>query len=123
MNLKRILIVDDEIELVDLIGGFLEDIGYNILTAQNGKEAKEKLDSETVDVMILDNMMPIMTGEQLLESMFEDERQYKMNIIFSSGNVQEIQTLKNNAEYFHQIDHLLHKPVRIQDILELIEAN
>lgn len=61
-NLKRILIVDDEADILEIISYNLIKEGYEILTAKNGIEALEKIVPFKPDLVILDIMMPKMSG-------------------------------------------------------------
>lgn len=66
-----ILIADDESDIRNLIKISLEENGYTVLTAQNGKEAWDILTSREVDLAILDVMMPVMDGFNLLRRIRE----------------------------------------------------
>lgn len=59
---SKILVADDDREIVRLIGDSLEDEGYEVLTAYNGKQVLEQLDRSVVSLIILDIMMPEMDG-------------------------------------------------------------
>ena len=61
---EKIMIVDDHEEIREVIQVLLSNEGYQIIEAQNGKEALELLD-ETIDLIILDVMMPEMNGYQV----------------------------------------------------------
>lgn len=61
---QKILVVDDEKDIVELLEYNLLRVGYKVITAFNGKEAQEKL-SENPDLIILDVMMPLMNGYEL----------------------------------------------------------
>jgi len=67
----NILIADDENDIRNLIKISLEENGYTVLTAQNGKEAWDILTSREVDLAILDVMMPVMDGFNLLRRIRE----------------------------------------------------
>lgn len=62
----KILIADDEADIRNLIKSRLEENGYTVLAAQNGKEALEMLMSEDIHLAILDVKMPVMDGFNLL---------------------------------------------------------
>ncbi len=62
----RILLVDDDEGLRDLYREELEDEGYEVLTAKNGKEALQKLEKEKPDLVVLDIVMPKMDGIEAL---------------------------------------------------------
>jgi DNA-binding response OmpR family regulator len=63
---KRILLVDDDEGLRDLYKEELEDEGYELLTAKNGKEALQRLEKDKPDLIVLDIVMPKMDGMEAL---------------------------------------------------------
>ena len=63
----QILVVDDEKDIRDITEAFLMLNGYTVTTAQNGKEALDKLLTEHYDMVITDLHMPKMNGMELLE--------------------------------------------------------
>lgn len=67
----KILIADDEADIRNLIKINLEENGYTVLSAQNGKEALDLLLSEDIHLAILDVMMPVMDGFNLLRKIRE----------------------------------------------------
>lgn len=68
---KTILVVDDEPRLRDLLRIVLENRGYDVLEAQNGKEALSLFASDSPDMVILDVMMPVMDGIECCKLMRE----------------------------------------------------
>jgi putative two-component system response regulator len=68
----RILVADDSDEMVSLLTEFLEDAGYRVITAADGKEALRMVETEAPDLILLDAMMPRLTG-------FEAVRHLKTN--------------------------------------------
>ena len=60
--MNKILVVDDEFMLRDLMRTILEEEGYSVITASNGEEAITKADNELPDLIILDLMMPGKSG-------------------------------------------------------------
>lgn len=65
----KILIVDDEREIRDMIGEFLQRRGYRVRTAADGEEALEAIGAEPFDMILLDVYMPGVNGVQLLEQL------------------------------------------------------
>ncbi len=65
--MKKILIVDDEFEMRQLLKIYLRQDNYQVDEAENGQEAYEKMKKNDYDLMILDVMMPIMDGWQTIE--------------------------------------------------------
>jgi adenylate cyclase len=68
----KVLIVDDEPFNVDYLEQELEDLNYDILTAVNGREALDKIQSERPDLVLLDIMMPVMDGFAVLSRLKAD---------------------------------------------------
>lgn len=66
-HIPKILVVDDEKVIRDITQAFLMLNGYEVDTAENGKEALDKLLNNTFDVVITDLKMPLMGGMELLE--------------------------------------------------------
>jgi DNA-binding response OmpR family regulator len=62
---NSVLVVDDEPKILDIVKSYLEKNGYRALTAKNGKEALAALRSNTVSLMLLDLMLPDLSGEEL----------------------------------------------------------
>ena len=60
--MKKIMVVDNEPDIVDLTRTVLELGGYNVVPSYSGEECLRKLDNETVDLVLLDIMMPGMSG-------------------------------------------------------------
>ena len=64
---RTILVVDDEPDLLNAVRLYLEDEGYQVLTATNGEEALEKVRTRLPDLVVLDVMMPEMNGFEALQ--------------------------------------------------------
>ena len=62
MNKYRVLVVDDESDMRQLVGMYLDNFGYEWGEAENGKEALRKLETDHYDFVVLDIMMPEMDG-------------------------------------------------------------
>jgi DNA-binding response OmpR family regulator len=67
----KILVVDDEKNILKLYQAELEDEGYTVVTANSGREGLEVFDRETPDIVTLDILMPDMDGIQVLRQMKE----------------------------------------------------
>ena len=64
---KKILLIDDEIDLQQLIKTVLSSKGYNVTTADNGQDGLEKLEAADPDLIILDMNMPKMGGVEFYQ--------------------------------------------------------
>lgn len=83
----NILIADDEKDIRNLIKISLEENGYTVLTAQNGKEAWDILCTQNVHLAILDVMMPVMDGFNLLRKIREHST---IPVIFLTARTDDI---------------------------------
>lgn len=81
----KILIVDDNEEMVHLLGEFLQDAGYVVFKAFHGSEAVEKVEQENPDLILLDAMMPSMSGFEVTERLKGQERTRLIPIIMLTG--------------------------------------
>ena len=81
--MKKILVVEDEEGLRLLYEEELEAEGYEVITAQNGKEAIQKLEEGKPDLIILDIVMPVMDGMEALGRIVGKDR--KIPIILNSS--------------------------------------
>ena len=66
---SKILVVDDEEHIRELIRFYLDKEGFSVLEAENGEIALDLLENEYVDLAIVDIMMPVMNGFDLVEEM------------------------------------------------------
>lgn len=67
----RILIADDEVEIIDFLRLYLEKDGYHVIESHNGKDALQKLKSEKIDLAIIDIMMPYLNGYEVIKEIRE----------------------------------------------------
>ncbi|AHX19189.1 DeoR faimly transcriptional regulator [Bacillus bombysepticus str. Wang] len=98
MQKEKILIVDGDIEIRKIVSIYLKNEGYEIIDASDAIEALETLRNTTIDLIILDIMLPKMDG---IEACLKIREQYQMPIIFLSAKDEEIdkiQGLMSGAE-------------------------
>ena len=69
MDVAPVLVVEDHADLREMLAVLLEAEGYTVQTAKNGVEALKCLDHEQPSLILLDLMMPIMTGEEMLAAL------------------------------------------------------
>jgi len=115
---KRILIVDDERELVKAIEIRLQQAGYEALIAYDGKEGLEKTYKEKPDLIILDLMLPKMDGYKVCSLLKADTRYGKIPIIIFTARAQE-----SNIEMGQEAgaDAYMTKPFEYQVLLSKIK--
>ncbi|MFQ6572163.1 response regulator [Pseudomonas sp. UM16] len=82
--MRRILVVDDEYLIANILGYALEDEGYVVETASNGQKALDILKDKQVDLVITDYMMPLLNGEELAKNI-RDQLRLSLPLILMSG--------------------------------------
>ena len=70
--MSKILVVDDEDDVRNLLGLIFRDAGYEVITAVNGKEALQKAKAEKPDLIFLDILMPVMDGFEACTQLKKD---------------------------------------------------
>jgi CheY-like chemotaxis protein len=81
---KKILIVDDEADILTTFSNRLRLSGYQVVTASEGREALEKVDFEKPDLILLDLMMPGIDGFSVLETLKSDPKRKRIPVIITS---------------------------------------
>jgi two-component system, OmpR family, alkaline phosphatase synthesis response regulator PhoP len=89
MNEETILIVDDEPDILELLGFQLESAGYKTVRAPNGREALSILNDELVDVAILDVMLPGLSGIDICRKMRTMPRLKEIPVLFLTARGEE----------------------------------
>jgi CheY-like chemotaxis protein len=107
-----ILVVEDEFGAADVLMAALEDEGYRVVLAANGRQALERLDEARPDLIIADYMMPIMDGAAMGLAVRENPAWREIPIIFTSA-VGEHQV----RQRFDGFQAFLRKPFRTDDLL------
>jgi CheY-like chemotaxis protein len=82
---KTVLLVDDEHAILDALSGILEDEGFRVMTAGNGREALTRLEEGAADVALVDVMMPVMDGRELLRELQASARWRHMPVVLMSA--------------------------------------
>ncbi|WP_411382785.1 response regulator [Pseudomonas sp. L7] len=83
--MNTILIVDDEYLIADILGFALEDEGFLVEKASNGRKALEALRDKRVDLVITDYMMPVLNGEELARAIRDELELVDLPVILMSG--------------------------------------
>jgi len=118
MAKKRILLVEDETDLVRAMQVRLEAAGYDVLAAYDGQEALEKAKKEKPDLIVLDLLLPKMDGYKVCGLLKKDTRYAKIPIVILTAKAQE-EDRKLGKEL--DADAYITKPFDYQVILSKIE--
>lgn len=119
---KRILVVDDEPDVLLLCRVNLEFEGFEVLEASNGEDALEIVRNERPDAVLLDVMMPRMDGWQVLEALKADEDVADIPVVMLTAKVQDQDQIRGwsrgAAEYITKPFSPLSLSQVLQDVLE-----
>ncbi|WP_058486579.1 response regulator transcription factor [Defluviitalea phaphyphila] len=115
---NKVLIVDDELHILELLKYNLEENGYKVIQAESGEEAIEKVNS-SVDLIILDLMLPGIDGLEVLQRIRNNDKIKNIPVIMLTAKNEEIDTvlgLEMGA------DDYIGKPFRIRELLARVKA-
>jgi len=116
---KKIMVVDDEPDILFTVGQVLETSGYEVIKAKDGKECIEKLNelSEIPDLVLLDIMMPEVSGWDVAAKIKENPAWKEIPIVFltAKGDIMSIGMGNLTAE-----DYIV-KPFDIKDLKERVD--
>lgn len=108
----RVLLLEDDVALNDLLCDHLEDKGYDVTLATNGQEALEYLIDDVFDLALLDINTPIMTGIEVLKTIREDYKNQTPAIILTA--YQDTKHLKDSFE--SGVDDYIKKPFDLEEL-------
>jgi CheY-like chemotaxis protein len=113
---RKILVVDDDPVIRDMMADILEFEGYSISIARNGSEALQLLRSGEEYLVFLDIMMPVMSGKELC-ALIEREphmrQRHRIILMSAMDNLEEAATL--------DVDAILQKPFVVDDVIDIME--
>lgn len=116
--MSNILIVDDEQEIVSLLELILLSVGHNVITASNGAEALEKIESadNSVEILISDVQMPVMTGHELIREVRQSYPDITVIAITGYGDRETVvELMKAGCREF------VDKPFTDDELLEAVD--
>jgi CheY-like chemotaxis protein len=106
-----VLVVDDDADTRDTLRDFLEDEGYTVLTAASGEQALQCLEHTRPDVMLLDMMMPMTSGNSLYEQLQKKPALASIQIVAVTAEPSRAPIGMPALE----------KPIKLHKLLELVE--
>jgi DNA-binding response OmpR family regulator len=112
--MSKLLIVDDEVAILEALTDILSVEGYEVATAANGAEGLKRAGEERPDLILLDLMMPVMDGQEMLRRLKEstDLRTIPV-VVMSAGRVSKSEL---------QGSRFLAKPFELDDLLDTVSA-
>lgn len=119
-KMPKVMVVDDEQDLRDMINLMLKKEGYETETAENGQEFIEKIDAFQPDLVTLDVMMPGLTTKEILEKIKEKKTNPKIILLtvvrFSEEEQKKIMNMGNVVSY-------ITKPFEFDDLIKTVKEH
>jgi DNA-binding response OmpR family regulator len=119
MQAKRILCIDDEKEILDLIRLILTRKGYEVIGAIGGEEGLAKARSQKPDLILLDLMMPDMDGWEVFHRIRSDTNLAEVPVIVVTARAQSIDRVL--GLHVARVNDYVSKPFTPQDLVESVE--
>jgi len=115
LEILKVLVVDDELELRESLADLVQGFGHEVTTASNGKEALEKVTSQHFDLILLDVRMPEMNGIEVLKNVKVYDPSISVLVLTAHSNLEDaVQSIKLGAFNY------LEKPIKSTDVFEAI---
>jgi DNA-binding response OmpR family regulator len=117
MAAPRILLVDDEVSLVKMVGKRLQLGGFEVIEAVDGEEALAKASAERPDLIILDLMLPKVTGFEVCKRLKQDAAMRHIPIVIFTARAQE---KDEQLLMSYGADAYIRKPFRADELFSTI---
>jgi DNA-binding response OmpR family regulator len=118
---KKILVVDDEPDMVEWLTTFLEDNDFATISAFNGAEAFEKAKNESPDLITLDITMDEESGMRALKNLQENESTANIPIVIITGITPDLKKFIDRSGQVKSPDAYFEKPVERDALLKRIK--
>jgi len=118
---KKILIIDDEEDVVTYLSAFFTDNGFEAISAINGKEGFEKAKSEKPDIITLDVSMPEESGVKALRDLQNNESTKNTPIIMVTGVSTDMKRFIETRKQVHPPEGYFEKPIDREALLKKIK--
>jgi CheY-like chemotaxis protein len=120
---KKILVVDDEPDIVAYLSAILEDNGYEVITASDGEQGLKAASQQTPELIMLDITMPGTTGVRAYRSLKEDPVLRKIPVIIVTGVSHDFKHFISTRSQVPPPEGYLEKPVRAEDLLSEVKKH
>ena len=115
----RVLIVDDDGQIRQLLAGFLKENGLDVLLARDGVEMRAALSSQAIDLIVLDLMLPAVSGTEILRILRTDTRWRHLPCIVLTAAGQDAQLREVESL---GVSEIMTKPFSPRRLLERVRA-
>ena len=113
----KILLVDDDVDLVKVMGGALESKAYEVIVAYNGQEGMEKARKEKPDLVILDVLMPVADGFTFADQFRKDPSLAKIPVLALTSFSESL-----GQPFPFEVTEYIMKPIKPRDLVAKVEG-
>ena len=117
---KKIIVIDDDPHIVTFLTVLLEDNGYAVISAENGKVGLDMTRSERPDMILLDITMPEKSGVKFYREVRDDEDLKKTPVVMVTGVTVDFKKFISTRRQVPPPDGYITKPVDRQELLDTI---
>lgn len=119
---QKILVVEDEKSLGDILEARLTEEGFSVMRAENGKQGLELASTFHPDIVLLDLLMPVMDGKEMLRKLREIPSCKNIPVIVLT-NAGEIENIRDTQFFSDAIEFLIKSNVSMDEIVEKIKTH
>lgn len=115
--MKKILLVEDDTSIRELLTEILEDEGYSVVSGANGSEGLKSLEKTIPDLIIMDIMMPVMDGYAFRKEILKNNKFNQIPVLVMSAQSQVLEKLET-----HDLKNFINKPIELSHLLETVNT-
>lgn len=117
---KKILIVEDDAILLEMYHDKFINVGFEVITATNGKQGLQKALELKPHIILLDLMMPVMSGQQMLKKLREFPQFKKLPVIVLT-NAGQTDNIRVTTRYDDACEFLIKSNVTVDEVVQKVE--
>lgn len=116
---KRVVYIEDEVEMIDLVRLILNRRGFEVIGAYGGREGLDTVRKELPDLVLLDLMMPDMDGWEVYQQIKAEQRTHDIPVVVVTAKAQNID--KVLGLHIAKVDDYISKPFSPKELIDSIE--
>lgn len=117
---RKVIVIDDEPDIVTFLTLLLEDNGYATVSAKDGQEGIEKVRSEHPDLVLLDITMPEKSGVRFYREIRSDSELKSIPVVIVTGVAKEFKDFISTRRQVPPPDGFISKPIEKQELLDIV---
>jgi CheY-like chemotaxis protein len=114
--MKLILVIDDEPSIATMLQAVLEDEGYRVMIARNGRDGLARLQENRPELVLCDIMMPVLDGPGLIQAMQSNPAHRDIPVVLMSAVDRSINSVRSQCAAFIQ------KPFQLDQLLDTVAS-